>query len=41
MTASKKVLDLLSHDTAMPEARRDVIRKSAEERLARLQKPTR
>jgi len=37
--ATKKALDLLAADTATPPARREAIKQSAEQRLARLQQP--
>jgi hypothetical protein len=40
LDATRKALDLLSRDTTTPEARRDAIRRSAEERLARLRGQT-
>jgi hypothetical protein len=39
LAASRKALDLLAKDATTPEARRDAIRRSAEDRLARLQAP--
>jgi dienelactone hydrolase len=39
LAASRKALDLLAADTTTPPARRDAIRRSAEQRLERLQRP--
>jgi len=40
LAASRKALDLLARDTTTPQARRDLIRQSAEQRMARLQPQT-
>jgi tetratricopeptide (TPR) repeat protein len=40
LTASRKALELLAADTTTPAARRDAIRRSAEQRLERLQRPS-
>jgi tetratricopeptide (TPR) repeat protein len=37
LAASRKALELLARDTTTPQARRDLIRQSAEQRMARLQ----